>query len=239
MNILDYSDIEDNYHLYHLPIEKSNSDLYYLIPDLIKVFENIRYNDRITIKNIYNEMNDLRKKVSVNNRLSSHIARLVNEIVYINNEPFVDSGEYDVTISESFGLKFIYIKKSDDLNYKYDIMISENYIELSGNGRSTITENEEGIQGEYYRKIKKICDSIIEEIEKYSYIDKTEDTEELEEINEENGMKVIITEDNLIKALERADEYTKDYKGEFILEKLEQKEINDKYQIILYYREGE
>ena len=151
----------------------------------------------------------------------------------------MDSGEYDVTISESCGLKFIYIKKSDDLNYKYDIMISEKYIELFQNSRSTITEDKEGPQGEYYRKIKRICDSIIEEIEKYSYIDETEKAEELEEITEENGMKVIITEDNLIKALERADEYTKDYKGEFVLEKLEQKEINNKYQIILYYSEGE
>ena len=148
----------------------------------------------------------------------------------------MDPGEYDVTISESCGLKFIYIKKSDDLNYKYDIMISEKYIELFQNSRSTITENEEGIQGEYYRKIKRICDSIIEEIDRYSYI---EEDEELEEITEENGMKVIITEDNLIKALERADEYTKDYKGEFVLDKLEQKEINNKYQIILYYSEGE
>ena len=52
-------------------------------------------------------------------------------------------------------------------------------------------------------------------------------------------MKVIITEDNLIKALERADEYTKDYKGDFVLDKLEQKEINNKYQIILYYSEGD
>ena len=79
VNILDYSDIEDNCHLYYLPIEKSNSDLYYLIPDLIKVFENIRYNDRITIKNIYNEVgNNPNKKVDVNNRLSSYIARLVN-----------------------------------------------------------------------------------------------------------------------------------------------------------------
>ena len=72
---------------------------------------------------------------------------------------------------------------------------------------------------------------------KYSYIE--EEDEELEEITEENGMKVIITEDSLIKALERADEYTKDYKGDFVLDKLEQKEINSKYQIILYYREGE
>ena len=110
VNILDYSDIEKDNHLYYLPIEKYNSDLHYLIPDLIKVFENIT-------------------------------------------------------------------------NIK--------------------------------------------------------DEKELEEITEENGMKVIITEDNLIKALERADEYTKDYKGDFSLDKLEQKEINSKYQIILYYREGE
>lgn len=110
MNILDYSDIEKDNHLYYLPIEKYNSDLYYLIPDLIKIFENIT-------------------------------------------------------------------------NIK--------------------------------------------------------DEKELEEITEENGMKVIITEDNLIKALERADEYTKDYKGDFSLDKLEQKEINSKYQIILYYSEGE
>lgn len=236
VNILDYSDIEKDCHLYYLPIEKYNSDLYYLIPDLIKVFENIRYNDRITIRNIRNIMNDTRTKVSVNNRLSSYIARLVNEIVYINNEPFVHPGEYDVAISESCGLKFLYIRKSDDLNTKYDILLSEKYIELSGNGRSTITENEAGIQGEYYRNIKKICDSIIEEIDRYSYI---EEDEELEEITEENGMKVIITEDTLIKALERADEYTKDYKGDFSLDKLEQKEINSKYQIILYYSEGE
>ena len=113
VNILDYSDIEKDCHLYYLPIEKYNSDLYYLIPDLIKVFENI-----------------------TNTRDSKVV-------------------------------------------------------------------------------------------------------EELEEITEENGMKVIITEGNLIKALERADEYTKDYKGEFVLEKLEQKEINSKYQIILYYSEGE
>lgn len=110
MNILDYSDIEKDNHLYYLPIEKYNSDLYYLIPDLIKVFENIT-------------------------------------------------------------------------NIK--------------------------------------------------------DEEKLKELTEENGMKVIITEDNLIKALERADEYTKDYKGDFVLDKLEQKEINSKYQIILYYSEGE
>lgn len=110
MNILDYSDIEKDNHLYYLPIEKYNSNLHYLIPDLIKVFENIT-------------------------------------------------------------------------NIK--------------------------------------------------------DEKELEEITEENGMKVIITEDNLIKALERADEYTKDYKGDFSLDKLEQKEINSKYQIILYYSEGE
>ena len=107
VNILDYSDIEKDNHLYYLPIKKYNSDLYYLIPDLIKVFENI---------------------------------------TNINDE------------------------------------------------------------------------------------------KELEELTEENGMKVIITEDNLIKALERADEYTKDYKGDFSLDKLEQKEINSKYQIILYYR---
>lgn len=110
VNILDYSDIEKDNHLYYLPIEKYNSGLHYLIPDLIKVFENIT-------------------------------------------------------------------------NIK--------------------------------------------------------DEKELEEITEENGMKVIITEDNLIKALERADEYTKDYKGDFVLDKLEQKEINSKYQIILYYSEGE
>lgn len=110
VNILDYSDIEKDNHLYYLPIEKYNSDLYYLIPDLIKVFENIT-------------------------------------------------------------------------NIK--------------------------------------------------------DEKKLKELTEENGMKVIITEDNLIKALERADEYTKDYKGDFILDKLEQKEINNKYQIILYYSEGE
>ena len=110
VNILDYSDIEKDNHLYYLPIEKYNSDLYYLIPDLIKVFENIT-------------------------------------------------------------------------NIK--------------------------------------------------------DEKKLKEITEENGMKVIITEDSLIKALERADEYTKDYKGDFVLNKLEQKEINSKYQIILYYSEGE
>lgn len=110
MNILDYSDIEKDNHLYYLPIEKYNSDLYYLIPDLIKVFENIT-------------------------------------------------------------------------NIK--------------------------------------------------------DEKKLKELTEENGMKVIITEDSLIKALERADEYTKDYKGEFVLEKLEQKKLNDKYQIILYYSEGD
>lgn len=109
VNILDYSDIEKDNHLYYLPIGRS-SDLYYLIPDLIKVFENIT-------------------------------------------------------------------------NIK--------------------------------------------------------DEKELEEITEENGMKVIITEDTLIKAIERADEYTKDYKGEFVLEKLEQKKINGKYQVILYYSEGE
>lgn len=52
-------------------------------------------------------------------------------------------------------------------------------------------------------------------------------------------MKVIITEDDIKKAIERANDYTNDYKGEFVLEKLEQKEINGKYQIILYYSEGE
>ena len=159
--------------------------------------------------------------MAMDNRLSSYIACQLSEIVYINNEPFLPSGEYDVAISGSCGLKFLYIRKSDDLNYKYDILISNNYIELSSISRSTITENEAGIQGEYYRKIKKICDSIIEEINKYSYIE--EEDEELEEITEENGMKVIITEDSLIKALERADEYTKDYKGDFVLDKLEQK----------------
>lgn len=235
VNILDYSDIEKDNHLYYLPIEKYNSDLYYLIPDLIKVFENIKYDKAITIKNIYKELYGQKKTVAMDNRLSSYIACQLSEIVYINNEPFVDSGEYDVAISESCGLKFLYIR-TDDLKYKYDIMIGEKYIDLSSNYRSTIAENEEGIQGEYYRKIKKICDSIIKEIDKYSYI---EEDEELEEINEENGMKVIITEDNLLKALERADEYTKDYKGDFVLDKLEQKEINSKYQIILYYSEGE
>lgn len=110
VNILDYSDIEKDNHLYYLPIEKYNSDLYYLIPDLIKIFENIT-------------------------------------------------------------------------NIK--------------------------------------------------------DEKKLKEITEENGMKVIITEDTLIKAIERADEYTKDYKGEFVLEKLEQKKINGKYQVILYYSEGD
>lgn len=110
VNILDYSDIEKDNHLYYLPIEKYNSDLYYLIPDLIKVFENIT-------------------------------------------------------------------------NIK--------------------------------------------------------DEKKLKELTEENGMKVIITEDTLIKAIERADEYTKDYKGEFVLEKLEQKKLNNKYQIILYYSKGD
>lgn len=238
VNSLDYSDIEKDCHLYYLPIEKYNSDLYYLIPDLIKVFENIKYDKAITIKNIYKELYGRKKTVAMDNRLSSYIACQLSEIVYINNEPFLPSGEYDVAISGSCGLKFLYIRKSDDLNYKYDILISNNYIELSSISRSTITENEAGIQGEYYRKIKKICDSIIEEINKYSYIEEEED-EELEEITEENGMKVIITEDSLIKALERADEYTKDYKGDFVLDKLEQKEINSKYQIILYYSEGE
>lgn len=76
-------------------------------------------------------------------------------------------------------------------------------------------------------------------IKVFEKITNIKDEKELEEITEENGMKVIITEDNLIKALERADEYTKDYKGDFILDKLEQKEINNKYQIILYYSEGE
>ena len=148
----------------------------------------------------------------------------------------MDSGEYDLGISESCGLKFLYIRKSDDLNDIYDIMISEKYIELFKNSRSTITENVEGIQGEYYRKIKVICDSIIKEIDKYPCV---EVNEELEEITEENGMKVIITEDDLKKAIERTDEYIKDYKGKFELDKLEQKEINNKYQIILYYSEGE
>ena len=50
VNSLDYSDIEKDCHLYYLPIEKYNSDLYYLIPDLIKVFENIKYDKAITIK---------------------------------------------------------------------------------------------------------------------------------------------------------------------------------------------
>ena len=237
-NTSDYN-IERECHLYYSPIEKGNEYIYYLIPDLIKVFENIRYNERITIKNIYNKLDSQNKKVSVNNRLSSYIARLVNEIIYINNEPFVDPGEYDVAVSTTFGNTYLYIRKSDDLNYKYDIMISEKYIELFGNSRSTITENEEGIQGEYYRKIKRICDSIIEEIDKYSYIEVDEETEELEEITEENGMKVIITEDDIKKAIERANDYTNDYKGDFSLDKLEQKEINGKYQIILYYSKGE
>lgn len=54
--------IERNCSLYHLPIGKGNENIYYLIPDLIKVFENIRYNDRITIKNIYYKLDNTRKK---------------------------------------------------------------------------------------------------------------------------------------------------------------------------------
>lgn len=175
----------------------------------------------------------------MNNRLSSYIALLLSKIVYINNDFFLDKGEYDITINGDSEYTVISIRKSYDDNYICEIMISEKYVELLKNFRSTITDYEEGIQGEYYRNIKKICDSIIEEIEKYSYIEVDEETEDLEEITEENGMKVIITEDDIKKAIERANDYTNDYKGEFLLDKLEQKEINDKYQIILYYRKGE
>lgn len=119
-------DIERNCSLYHLPIEKGNEYIYYLIPDLIKVFENIRYNDRITIKNIYNKIDNTRKKVSVNNRLSSYIALQLSKISYINNEPFLDSGEYDVAVSTIFGRILLYIRKSNDLNSIHDIVVSEN-----------------------------------------------------------------------------------------------------------------
>ena len=71
VNSLDYSDIENDCHLYYLPIEKGNEDTYHLIPNLIKVFENIKYDNGITIKNIYKKVYGQRKIVALDDRLSS------------------------------------------------------------------------------------------------------------------------------------------------------------------------